>query len=308
MWNYLGRRLLTSLLVLLGVSVLTFLMLHLVPGDPVHAMLGRQAVSAERMEEMRQQLGLNDPLPVQYWNYVSRALQGDLGRSIRSNRPVMAAILEQFPGTLQLTGAAMTLALLIGLPLGILAALRHNRLLDRLITLTAIGGVSTPTFFLGLLLILIFSTRLNLLPAVASSSDWRGLVLPALTLGLFEGAFLIRLVRSSFLDELNKLYLWTARAKGASERWVMVRHVLRNALIPIVTIVSLQLVYLLAGSVVVESIFARQGIGRLALSAVQNRDFPMVQGVVLFIAALYVGMNTLTDLLYALIDPRIRLQ
>ncbi len=308
MWNFLGRRLLTSFLVLIGVSVLTFMMLHFVPGDPVHAILGRQAVSAEKIEELRARLGLNKPLPVQYFDFVNNAIHGDLGRSIRSNRPVMAAILEQLPSTIQLTFAAMAIALLLGIPAGIFAALHHNDWIDSILTFLSISGVSIPSFFLGLLLILIFSTKLNWFSSTASSQDLSGLILPAITLGLGESAFLARLVRSSFLEEIKKNYLWTARAKGADERRVMIKHALPNALIPIVTFASIQLIYLLAGSVVVEAIFARQGIGRLAVAAIQNRDFPLVQGVVLIIATMYVMINTLTDILYAVIDPRIRLQ
>lgn len=308
MWNFLGRRLLTSFMVLVGVSILTFMMLHFVPGDPVHAILGRQAVSAEKIEELRVRLGLNKPLPVQYFDFVSNAVQGDLGRSIRSNRPVAAAIAEQLPSTLQLTLAAMSIAILLGIPAGVFSALHQNDWIDSILTFLTISGVSIPSFFLGLLLIFIFSTKLNWLSSTASSSDWRGLILPAFTLGLGEAAFLARLVRSSFLDELKKNYLWTARAKGANERRVLFRHAFPNALIPIITFASIQLVYLLAGSVVVEAIFARQGIGRLAVTAIQNRDFPLVQGVVLTIATMYVLINTITDILYAFIDPRIRLQ
>jgi peptide/nickel transport system permease protein len=295
-------------MVLVGVSILTFMMLHFVPGDPVHAILGRQAVSAEKIEELRVRLGLNKPLPVQYFDFVSNAIQGDLGRSIRSNRPVAAAIAEQLPSTLQLTLAAMAIAILLGIPAGVLSALHQNDWIDSILTFLTISGVSIPSFFLGLLLILVFSTKLNWLSSTASSSDWRGLILPALTLGLGEAAFLARLVRTSFLDELKKNYLWTARAKGANERRVLFRHAFPNALIPIITFASIQLVYLLAGSVVVEAIFARQGIGRLAVTAIQNRDFPLVQGVVLTIATMYVLINTITDILYAFIDPRIRLQ
>jgi peptide/nickel transport system permease protein len=307
MWNYLAKRLLTSFLVVIGVSILTFCMLHLVPGDPVIAILGKQSVTPEKIEKLRESLGLNDPLPVQYYHYISRALQGNLGRSIRSNRPVLDTIMEQFPRTLQLTCAAMVVALIIGLPLGILAALRNRQWIDRFLSLAAINGVSIPGFFLGLLLILIFSTWLNWLPSTAASNDWRGLILPALTLGIGEGAFLIRLVRSSFVQEIGKQYVTAVRAKGVSRRRTIGSHVFRNALIPIVTIVSLQIVYLLAGSVVVEAIFARQGIGRLAVTAIQNRDFPLIQGIVLIIASLYVLINTITDILYAVIDPRIRL-
>lgn len=308
MSSYLRRRLLMSLLVLFGVSVLTFLMLHLVPGDPVHAILGRQAVTAERAEQLRQELGLADPLPVQYGRYISQALQGDLGRSIRSGRQVTATILEQLPSTIQLTLAAMGVAVVMGGSLGLLAALKPNTWLDTLTMTIAISGISIPSFWLGLLLILLFAVTLGWLPAVAASNDWRGLILPALTLGLGEGAVITRLVRASMLDVLGQQYLTTARAKGASERRVVLVHALRNALIPIVTVLGLQTGYLLAGSIVVESIFARQGLGRLAVTAISNRDFPVAQGVVLVIATIYVLVNTLTDLTYAVLDPRIRLQ
>lgn len=308
MSSYLRRRLLMSLLVLFGVSVLTFLMLHLVPGDPVHAMLGRQAVTAERAEQLRQELGLADPLPVQYGRYVSQALQGDLGRSIRSGRPVTATILEQLSSTIQLTLAAMAVAVVMGGSLGLLAALKPNTWLDTLTMTIAISGISIPSFWLGLLLILLFAVTLGWLPAVAAGNDWRGLILPALTLGLGEGAVITRLVRASMLDVLGQQYLTTARAKGVSERRVVLIHALRNALIPVVTVLGLQTGYLLAGSIVVESIFARQGLGRLAVTAISNRDFPVAQGVVLVIATIYVLVNTLTDLTYAVLDPRIRLQ
>ena len=308
MWSYLARRLLMSLLVLFGVSVLTFSMLHLVPGDPVHAILGRQAVSAETINNLRAELGLNDPLPVQYGRFLERAFHGDLGRSIRSKRPVTDVIFEQLPSTIKLTLSAMAVAILIGLPLGIIAALNQNRWVDTLIMMAAISGVSIPSFWLGLILILVFTIGLGWMPSVASSSDWRSLVLPALTLGLAEAAVLTRLVRASMLDVLSQQYLKAARAKGVPERSVITRHAFRNALIPIVTMLGLQFVYLLAGSVVVESIFARQGIGRVAVAAIENRDFPLAQGVVLIVATIYVVINTLTDLSYAFLDPRIRLK
>lgn len=308
MWNYLARRVVMSLLVLFGVSLLTFSMLHLVPGDPVHAILGRQAVSAETIDKLRLELGLNDPLPVQYMHFLQHAIHGDLGRSIRSKRPVMDVILEQLPSTIKLTLSAMVVAILIGIPLGVMAALNQNKWIDTFIMMTAISGVSIPSFWLGLILILIFAIGLGWLPGVAASSDPRSLVLPALTLGLAEGAVLTRLVRASFLDVLSQQYLKAARAKGVPERNVIMRHAFRNALIPIVTMLGLQLVYLLAGSVVVESIFARQGIGRVAVAAIENRDFPLAQGVVLVVATFYVVINTITDLSYALLDPRIRLK
>ena len=297
-----------SVLVLFGVSVLTFSMLHLVPGDPVHAMLSRVAVTAEKVEQLRQELGLNDPLPVQYWRYVSRALRGDLGRSIHSRRPVVSTILEQLPSTFQLTIAAMTIAVIMGGSLGLLAALKPNTWLDTLTMTIAISGISVPSFWLGLLLILLFAVTLGWLPSIAPSTDWRGLILPALTLGVGEGAIITRLVRASMLDVLNQRYVLTARAKGLFEWRVIFVHALRNALIPIVTMLGLQVGYLLAGSIVIESIFARQGLGRLAVSAITNQDFPMVQGIVLVVASIYVIVNTLTDLIYVILDPRVRLQ
>lgn len=308
MWKYLGRRLLTSFSVLIGVSIFTFLMLHLVPGDPVHALLGRQAISPERLAELREELGFNDPLPVQYFNYINDVIHGDLGRSLKNNRPVFESIMEQFPSTLELTLAALLVSSLFGIIIGAVGAAVHNTWVDKVLSILAISGISIPAFFFGLLLILFFSVRLNWLPATAKSNDPQGLILPALTLAVGEACWLARLVRSSILEELDKSYQWTARAKGASEKSVLWHHVLRNSLIPIVTAISIQFVYLMAGSVVVESIFARQGIGRLAVTAIQNRDFPLVQGTVSFIAVIYVLINTVTDLIYAVVDPRIRLK
>jgi ABC-type dipeptide/oligopeptide/nickel transport system permease component len=304
---YLGRRLLTSLLVLVGVSALTFAMLHLVPGDPVTAILGRQAVSAERIAALRAELGLDRPLLVQYASYVGGVLQGDFGRSIRSDRSVVAMIAEAAPSTLQLALAALLLAVLIGFSLGLLAAVRRNRWPDLLVMTVAVGGISIPSFWLGMLLILVFSVWLGWLPSVASTGDWRGLILPAVTLAVAEAAVIARVVRSSVVDALDQEYMRTAAAKGLPPLRRLLRHALPNALIPVVTVIGLQAGFLLAGSVVVETVFARPGLGRLAISAIANRDFPVVQGVVLVIAAAYVIINTFTDLLYAALDPRVRL-
>ncbi len=305
---YLVRRLMSSVLVLLGVSILTFSMLHLVPGDPVTAILGRQLVTAKRAAELRESLGLNDPLPVQYWRYASGALRGDLGTSIRSNRPVVDVIAEQIPSTIQLTLAAIPLAVLFGLSLGILAALQRGTWIDTLIMSVAISGISIPSFWLGLLLILLFAVTLGWLPSVAPSGDLRGLILPAVTLAAAEGAVISRVTRASLLDVLSKEYLVAARAKGVRYHWLILRHALPNALIPIVTILGLQVGFMLVGSIVVETIFARQGLGRLAITAINTRDFPLVQGVVLVTASAYVFVNTVTDLIYSFLDPRIRLQ
>lgn len=304
---YLGRRLLTSLLVLVGASALTFAMLHLVPGDPVTAILGRQAATADRIADLRTQLGLDRPLLVQYASYVGGALQGDFGRSIRSDRPVAAMIAEAAPSTLQLASAALLFAVVVGMGMGLLAALYRQRWPDLLVMTAAVGGVSIPSFWLGMLLILVFSVGLGWLPSVASRGDWRGLILPAITLGVAEAAVIARVVRSSTVEALDQPYMRTAVAKGLRPLHRLLRHALPNALIPVVTVIGLQAGFLLAGSVVVETVFARPGLGRLAISAISNRDFPVVQGVVLVTAAAYVLMNTFTDLLYAVLDPRVRL-
>ncbi len=308
MWNYLGRRLLTSASILIGVSIFTFLMLHLVPGDPVRALIGRQSVTPERLEEIRQEMGLNNPIPVQYFQYIQKVAHGDLGRSLKNNRSVLESIKEQFPSTIKLTVLALTLSTFFGILLGAISAASYNSWLDRFLSIFCLSGISIPPFFLGLLLILFFSVRNNWLPAVAKTSDLRGMILPALTLALGEACWLARLVRTSILDEMNKNYQNLAKAKGASKSAILWGHILPNALIPIATAISIQSVYLLAGSVVVESIFARQGIGRLAVNAIQNRDFPLVQGTVTVIAVVYVLINTLTDLFYAIVDPRVRLK
>lgn len=308
MFIYLIRRLFTSILVLFGISVLVFSVIHLVPGDVTMAILGRQKVSQERVAELREQLGLNDPLYVQYARYLNNALQGDLGISIRNNVPVSKAIGDQLPGTFQLAFSAMVVALIIGAIFGIIAALRHGSFTDTLVMTLSVGGLSIPTFWMGLLLILFFSVRLKLFPSISNGSGFNDLFLPALTLGLPEAAVVARMVRASLLDVLNKEYIVTARAKGLSERMVVFKHALRNALIPVVTFVGLQMAYLLGGAAIVETMFARQGIGRLAVQAIYNRDYPTVQGVVLVVAAIYVLINTLTDITYVFLNPKIRLK
>ena len=307
MTRFLVRRFITSVLVLVGVSVFTFLMLHLVPGDPVHALAGKMGSSPEKLEKLRLEMGLDKPLPVQYFNYVKKVLRGNFGNSLKNNRPVWDSITEQFPATLQLTVAALTFSTIFGLIFGGIGAFNNRSVLDEILSILAIVGISIPPFFLALLLILVFSIHHNWLPSTAKTADPRSIILPAITLGIGEAAWLARLVRSSILDEMNKNYQWTARAKGVKERNVLWRHILRNSLIPIITAVGIQFVYLMAGSVLVESIFARQGIGRLALTAIQNRDFPLVQGTVTVISFIYVLVNTVTDILYAAVDPRVRL-
>lgn len=307
MSRFLVRRFITSMLVLLGVSIFTFLMLHLVPGDPVHALAGKMGSSPEKLEQLRLEMGLDKPLPVQYFKYLGKVFRGDFGKSLKNNRPVWDSIKEQFPATLQLTIAALTFSTIFGLLFGGIGAFNHRSALDETLSILSIIGISIPPFFLALMLILLFSIKLNWLPSTAKTTDPRSIILPALTLGVGEAAWLARLVRSSILDEMNKTYQWTARAKGVKESNVLWRHILRNSLIPVITAVGIQFVYLMAGSVLVESIFARQGIGRLALTAIQNRDFPLVQGTVTIISIVYVIVNTITDILYAAVDPRVRL-
>jgi ABC-type dipeptide/oligopeptide/nickel transport system permease component len=303
--RYALRRILLAIPVIVGVSVLTFSMLHLVPGDPVAAMfIGQGGARAEQLEQVREALGLNDPLPVQYWNYVKNAVQGDLGRSIRTNEPVWDMLVRNFPPTLQLTLASMVLAIVIGVGLGVVAAVNRGGWLDSLTMLVALTGVSIPGFWLGLLLIYVFAVKLHWVPIIGGTG-WRGLILPACALGFAASAIIARMVRSSLLEVLGEQYIVTARAKGLVERRVIFRHALRNAAIPVLTIVGLQFGGLLAGAVIIEQVFARQGIGRMLVSALQSRDFPVAQGGVFFIAVVYVLVNLLVDLLYGVVDPRI---
>jgi len=305
MISYISQRLLHAIPVLIGISLLTFAMLHLVPGDPVLIFAGDKPITEERAAQIRHQLGLDRPLWVQYWDYASHALRGDLGVGLRSQRPVLDSILEVLPGTLQLTFAALLVAALVGITLGIIAAVGHGGWLDTITMSFAMLGVSVPVFYSALLLILFFSFQLGWFPATGQGGIER-LVLPAAALGLASAAALARLVRSSMLEVLNQEYIVTARAKGLADRAVIMRHALKNALIPTVTMLGLQLGALLGGAVVTETIFSRPGLGRLAVDAIAGRDFPLIQGTVLFAAVTYVLVNLIVDLLYASIDPRIR--
>jgi peptide/nickel transport system permease protein len=308
MLTYLVRRLLTSILVLVGISMLVFSVIHLVPGDVAMTILGRQKVSPEKVAELRKQLGLDQPLYVQYGVYLNKAVHGDLGTSIRTSLPVASSIAAQIPSTFALSMAALALALSLGSVLGLLGALKHGTWMDTLVMGLSVSGLSVPTFWMGLLLILLFSVKLGLFPSISDSSSPSDLVLPALTLGLPEAAVVARMMRASMLDVLSKEYITTARAKGVPRPLVIGKHALRNALIPVVTFLGLQMAYLLSGATIVETMFARQGIGRLAVQAIFSRDYPMVQGVVLVTAVIYVAINTLTDITYVYLNPRIRLQ
>jgi ABC-type dipeptide/oligopeptide/nickel transport system permease component len=305
MISYITQRLLQAIPVLIGISVLTFAMLHLVPGDPVLLFAGDKPITEERAAQIRHQLGLDRPLLVQYWDYASHAAVGDLGVGLRSQRPVLDSIMEALPSTLELTGAALLVAALAGVLLGIVAAVFSGRWLDTVSMSLAMLGVSVPVFYSSLLLIMFFSFRLGWVPATGQGGLNR-LVLPAVALGFASAAALARLVRSSMLEVLRQEYVVTARAKGLSERAVILAHALKNALIPTVTMLGLQLGALLGGAVVTETIFSRPGLGRLAVDAIGSRDFPLIQGTVLFAAVTYVLVNLAVDVLYAAIDPRIR--
>jgi ABC-type dipeptide/oligopeptide/nickel transport system permease component len=285
---------------------LVFFMIHLLPGDPAQEIAaGGIGSSPEQIEAIRVRLGLDKPLYEQYWQFVKRTAQGDLGRSIYRNRPVSTMIRERVGATLQLTLAGIGVAILIGVPLGIVAAVRQNSWVDSLSMTVALTGVAMPSFWLGLLLIWLFAVRLNWLPIIGGSGI-KGLILPAFTLGFGAAALIARLVRSSMLEVLRQDYMLTARAKGLTGRVVVLNHGLKNALIPVVTIVGLQFGNLLGGAVVIETVFARQGIGRMAIDGILTKDFPVVQGTVLFAALVYVTVNLAVDLLYSVLDPRIR--
>ncbi|MCB0070103.1 MAG: ABC transporter permease [Caldilineaceae bacterium] len=305
MSRYIINRLLLTIPVLLGVSVLVFAMLHLVPGDPIMAMFAQTGASGRQIEEIKEQLGLNDPLPVQYLRFLSNAVRGDLGKSLWGERDVLDMILEALPSTIRLTIAGMGVAIILGLTLGIIAALNHNSWIDNLTMVTALAGVSIPSFWLGLMLILVFAVNLRWFPIVGQGS-WKSIVLPAVALGFGASALIARMTRSELLEVMSQDYIRTARAKGLRSRIVVLRHGLKNALIPVLTIVGLQFGALLGGTVIIETVFARQGLGRIAVEALKARDFPVAQGVVLFVALIYVFVNLIVDLLYAVVDPRIR--
>jgi peptide/nickel transport system permease protein len=310
--QYILRRIVHMIPVLLIVTLFVFSLLHLTPGDPAVTMLGQEA-TPESIAALRARLGLDDPLPVQYLRWVGSAAQGDLGRSIHSNQPVTEAVLERLPVTIQLSIMSMLIALIIAIPIGILSAIRRNTVLDSGATTVALAGVALPNFFLAVVLIYIFSVQLRVLPPIGYTPIWedpidnlRRMILPAITLGTAFAAIIMRLTRSSLLEVLGEDYVRTARAKGLKSNHVIRIHALKNALIPVVTIVGLQIGTLLGGTVITETIFALPGIGRLIVDSIFRRDFPLVQGAVLFVAMAFLITNLIVDLTYAYLDPRIR--
>jgi peptide/nickel transport system permease protein len=302
---YIWRRFLVAIPVLLGVSFLTFVVVRLLPGDPVAYMLQQSSASADVIARLRSDLDLDKPLLVQYANFMGRLFQGDLGRSIRSNRPVLEAIWLEAPSTVELAVTALTLSAVIGIALGVLAARFRDTWLDKLCLLAGLFGSSVPSFWLGTVLIFFFALRLGWLPATGQGGLNR-LILPALTLGAQAVGVIALLTRASMRDVLGQEYVQTARGKGLSERTVLIRHALKNALIPVVTIIGLQFGNLLGGAVIVENVFSRTGVGRLVVDGITARDYPIVQGVVLVTAVVYVMVNIVTDISYSLLDPRIR--
>ncbi len=302
---FVARRVLAVVPVLFGVTLAVFSMLFLVPGDPVKMMLAEFVTNPDQIAQMRAQLHLDEPVIQQYGRFVSNTLRGDLGTSIRSRRPVATEIAENIGSTGQLALASMAVAIGLGIPLGVVAALGRNSWLDVAAMVVALLGVAMPSFWLGLLLIFGLSLHLGWFPATGGG-DFHHLVLPAVTLGMIAAAIIARLTRSSMLEVLGQDYVRTARAKGLAWWGVVVRHALKNALIPIVTIFGLQFGNLLAGAVIVETVFSRPGLGRLIVGGILAKDFPLVQGAVLFVAVAYVLINVLVDVAYAFVDPRIR--
>ena len=304
MLRFFTRRLLLTVPVLIGVATLVFSLIHLVPGDPVQAMLGDSATPRD-VAEVRARLGLDKPLYVQYAAFVGGVVRGNLGTSLRTNQPVTAAIAERMPATFELALAAMLVATAIAVPLGIIAAVRAGTVTDYSATTLALIGISIPNFWLGPLMAIVFSIELGWLP-VSGRGSAAHLVLPAITLGAPLAAVLARMTRASVIEELRELYVLAARARGVSRFRAIVRHAFRNSLIPIVTVLGLQFGAVLTGAVITETIFAWPGVGRLLIQSISFRDYPMVQGCILLIAITYVAMNLLTDLVYGLLDPRIR--
>ncbi len=332
--KYFVKRLVIALPTLIGVSVLVFFLIRLVPGDPIDVMLGPRATETTR-QELQVRLGLDQPIPVQYWRWLTNVVQGDFGTSVRSRDPVIRAILSRLPATLELSVTAILIAFIFGIVFGVTAAQRRNTAVDRFAVGSSLVGVSIPVFWLGLMLIFFFSVVLRWLPVSGRISmgisvprltgfylidtlaagntrlfvqALRHLVLPAVSLATISFALITRITRSAMLDVLNEDYVRTARAKGVPARVVIYKHALKNAMIPVVTVSGLQLGMLIGGSILTETVFSWPGIGRLVITAIYNRDYPVVQGVVLFIAAAFILINIVVDAIYAYLDPRIRFE
>jgi peptide/nickel transport system permease protein len=304
MFNYTLKRTLQMIPTLFGVLLVVFILVHSVPGDPARMVAGAEA-SAEDVELIRERLGLNEPLYVQFGSYIAGVVKGDFGTSMRSGRPITEEIMTRFPTTFKLTIFSVVILVVVGLFAGIFSATKPNSLRDNATMMFALFGISMPVFWLGLMLILLFSYYIPILPS-GGNSELKHFILPAIALGLSSSAILARLTRSSILEVINQDFVRTARAKGVKEKIVVYKHTLKNALIPIITIIGLEFGSLLGGAVLTETVFSINGLGRFLIQSIQFRDYPAVQGCVLFIAVLFVVVNIIVDLSYGLVDPRVR--
>jgi len=305
MVRIIANRLLTSLFVIIGSLILVFSILYVLPGDPTDSIIDPSMATAEMVATLRAQLGVDQPFHIQFIRYFGRMIKGDFGVSLLNSDPVLPKILKHFPATIALTAVSSLFSVIIGVTLGVLSAIYRNRFIDIVARIVGLFGISMPTFWSGILLILVFSVSLGWFPAMGSD-DWTTLVLPAIALGIVGAGFIVRMVRNSMLDVMGEQFLLTLRSKGLGERAIMYRHALRNALIPAVTMVGMLIGDLLAGTVVVETVFSRQGIGRIIADAILAKDLPVVQGVIFFSAVIYVIVNLVVDISYSLIDPRVR--
>ncbi len=304
MLQYVIKRLLSTIPVLLGISLLLFFMLRALPGDPAQVLAGQMA-TPEDIELIRHQLGLDRPVYVQYAFFLGRLAKLDLGRSARTQNPVIQEVWARLPNTILLSVIAITLACLFGIPAGIISAVRPYTLLDYFVTSAALFGISMPVFWLGLMLVVVFSVMLQWLPAGGTGS-WKHVILPSVTLAAFVVAFIARMTRSSMLEVLSQDYTTTARSKGLKEQVVIIKHALKNALIPIITVIGLQFGTLLGGAILTETVFAWPGLGRLIVDSILARDYPVIQGAILIFGLLYILVNLAVDVIYAYVDPRIR--
>ncbi len=303
MTRYILQRLVIAVITLVGVSLIVFLLLHLLPGDPARIIAGLLASEAE-VARIRAQLGLNDPLPVQYARFLGNLLQGNLGLSARTSEPVLREVLARLPATVELAVVSMALASTVGIIAGIVAAVRPNTIWDYLLSALTLFGVSMPVYWLGLMLIIVFAVQLQMLPA-AGNDQPTSIILPAFTLAAFSVALIARMTRASMLEAMGQDYVRTGRAKGLRESRIITQHALKNAFIPILTVIGLQFGTLLGGAVLTESVFGWPGLGLLLLDSIFSRDYPVVQGVVLVFATIFIVLNLVTDILYAYVDPRI---
>ncbi|GED33622.1 nickel ABC transporter permease [Brevibacillus centrosporus] len=304
MLGYIAKRLLQMIPTLIGVSILCFIIIHSVPGDPANLIAGVDA-TAEEIQIVKERLGLDRPLYEQYGSYVMGLLQGDMGKSLRSDRPVAEELLTRFPSTIMLTMLSVVVMVLVGLFAGIMSAIRPNSMRDNATMMVSLFGISMPVFWSGIMLILVFSYYLQWLPS-GGSTQLKHYILPAIALGLSSSAVLARLTRSSILEVIHQDFIRTARAKGVREKLIIYKHTLKNALIPIITIVGLEFGHLLGGAVLTETVFSMNGIGRYIIQSIQFRDYPAIQGSILFVAAIFVIVNLVVDLCYGAVDPRIR--